>query len=293
MKKLPTIKIFILTFLIALANILIPQTSIADIGGKNSTPAPCITNGNVTAKANSTKNTIKSNYCVPPKSSPVISSISPNSGTTLGGTLINISGSSFAAGATVSMGSGNCTSLEVLSSILISCITPSGSNGSANITLINPDGGVYTLNSGFTYLEPCTTVTYSLVNSNVTKSGAESLANTGNSRLAQIKSSCEQDLVNNLISAQTGIYWIGATQNVSDGSWSWYDGTIFSDLYGQSLFSRFKNWYSTEPNDFTYGIAYGDACAVAAGGNSIFAFGKWYDIPCNAETGYILETGTR
>lgn len=80
-----------------------------------------------------------------------VGSISPNSGTTAGGTTITISGSGFAAGATVSVGGNACASVVVVSSTSITCRTPQGTASTKNVVVSNADGENVTSVSGFSY----------------------------------------------------------------------------------------------------------------------------------------------
>jgi phosphatidylserine/phosphatidylglycerophosphate/cardiolipin synthase-like enzyme len=82
---------------------------------------------------------------------PVVSGISPNSGSTGGGTSVTISGSNFLAGATVSIGGIAATGVTVSSSSSISAITPAHAAGAANVVVMNTDGQSGTLAAGFTY----------------------------------------------------------------------------------------------------------------------------------------------
>ena len=58
-----------------------------------------------------------------------MSSVSPNSGTTAGGTAVTITGTNFAAGATVTFGSTAATNVVVVNSTPITATTPAGSCG--------------------------------------------------------------------------------------------------------------------------------------------------------------------
>jgi len=55
---------------------------------------------------------------------PTVTSVSPNSGSTLGGTAVTITGTNFAAGATVTFGATAATSVVVVSSTSITTTTP-------------------------------------------------------------------------------------------------------------------------------------------------------------------------
>jgi hypothetical protein len=83
---------------------------------------------------------------------PVVSAISPNQGPAAGGTPVTISGSAFQTGAVVRFGSTLATNIVVVSPDTITCTTPPGTAGPANIFITNPDGGNYALPGGFFYV---------------------------------------------------------------------------------------------------------------------------------------------
>ncbi len=88
---------------------------------------------------------------VPP---PTISSVTPSSGPTSGGTSITISGSGFMIGANVFVGGSQATMISVPSSTRITAVTPAHAAGAADIVVINDDDQMGTLASGFTYAAP-------------------------------------------------------------------------------------------------------------------------------------------
>jgi len=82
---------------------------------------------------------------------PTVSSVSPNSGSTAGGTSVTITGANFAAGATVTFGSAAATSVVVVSSTSITARTPAGSAGALTVT-VTVSGQSGSLTNGFTYI---------------------------------------------------------------------------------------------------------------------------------------------
>ena len=70
-------------------------------------------------------------YVVPP----TVSSVSPNSGSTAGGTAVTITGTNFAAGATVTFGATAATNVVVVNSTTITATTPAGSAGAVTVTV--------------------------------------------------------------------------------------------------------------------------------------------------------------
>jgi len=88
---------------------------------------------------------------------PSATSVTPNSGPTVGGTLVALAGSRFTAGATVSFGGIPATSVTVVSSTLITATTPPGTAGPADVLVTSLTSlGVDTTRvaGGFTYVTP-------------------------------------------------------------------------------------------------------------------------------------------
>jgi len=91
-----------------------------------------------------------------------IVSVSPNSGSTSGGTNATISGSAFQSGATVAFGGVAATNVNVVNSTTIVATTPLGPISEqlqVDIVVTNPDGTSATLHPGFTYSVPPLQVT--------------------------------------------------------------------------------------------------------------------------------------
>ena len=82
---------------------------------------------------------------------PTVSSISPTSGTTAGGTPVTITGTNYLAGATVSLGGTAATGVTVVSSTTITATTAAHAAGAVNVVVTNPDAQSGTLNNGYTY----------------------------------------------------------------------------------------------------------------------------------------------
>jgi IPT/TIG domain len=82
---------------------------------------------------------------------PVVTSVSPNSGRTGGGTAVTITGSNFVSGATVKFGGTAAASVSVASSTTITAITPQHRRGTVSVVVTDPDGASGTLAGGFTY----------------------------------------------------------------------------------------------------------------------------------------------
>jgi len=82
---------------------------------------------------------------------PTITSVSPKSGSTVGGTAVTITGTNFATGASVTFGSAAATSISVVNNTTISATTPAGTAGVVSVTVtVNGQNG--SLANGFTYV---------------------------------------------------------------------------------------------------------------------------------------------
>ncbi|MGA9673360.1 MAG: IPT/TIG domain-containing protein [Terracidiphilus sp.] len=108
---------------------------------------------------------------------PTVTSVSPNAGTLAGGTAVTITGTNFAAGATVTFGSTAATNVVVVSSTSITATTPAASAGAVTVTVTNSNGVSGNLASGFTFA-PAPTVTGVSPNSGPT-AGGTSITITG------------------------------------------------------------------------------------------------------------------
>src|SRR5437899_443964 len=84
-------------------------------------------------------------------SAPTVSAISPSSGTSSGGTAVTVTGTGFAAGATVSLGGTAATNVTVVSSTSLTASTAAHAAGVVNVVVTNSDGQSGTLTGGYTY----------------------------------------------------------------------------------------------------------------------------------------------
>jgi hypothetical protein len=92
---------------------------------------------------------------------PTISSISPASGGSTGGTVTTITGSGFLAGATVTFGGTAATNVTVTSGTSISATTPAVAAGAVSVVVTNTDAQSATLASGFTFVNSPTVTSIS------------------------------------------------------------------------------------------------------------------------------------
>ena len=82
---------------------------------------------------------------------PMLSGISPASGTAAGGTAVTITGTGFLAGATVSLGGTPAAGVTVVSSTTITATTPAHAAGAADVVVSNAEQHAGTLPNGYTY----------------------------------------------------------------------------------------------------------------------------------------------
>ncbi|WP_353063325.1 IPT/TIG domain-containing protein [Tunturibacter psychrotolerans] len=100
-------------------------------------------------------------FATPSGPAPTVSSVTPNSGSTAGGTAVTITGTNFVAGATVTFGSTAATSVAVVNATTITATAPAGSAGAATVTVTNSGGQSGSLASAFTYIAPPTVTSVS------------------------------------------------------------------------------------------------------------------------------------
>ena len=82
---------------------------------------------------------------------PTVTSVSPNSGPTAGGTAVTITGTNFATGATVMFGATAATKVVIVGSTSITASTPAGTVGAVTVTVTNPLAQSGSLPNGFTW----------------------------------------------------------------------------------------------------------------------------------------------
>ena len=85
---------------------------------------------------------------------PTVVSVSPSSGLTVGGTLLTVTGAGFLSGASVTVGGAACTGVTVVSATSITCTTPAGAAGAADVVVTNFDTQSGTGTGVFTYVVP-------------------------------------------------------------------------------------------------------------------------------------------
>jgi hypothetical protein len=85
---------------------------------------------------------------------PTVSAIAPNNGSTLGGTAVTITGTSFVSGATVSIGGVAATGVSFGSATTLTATTGAHATGTVNVVVTNPDTQTGTLANGYFYAPP-------------------------------------------------------------------------------------------------------------------------------------------
>ena len=91
----------------------------------------------------------------PPWAGPTISSVSPATGSTAGGTAITITGTSLTGATSVTVGGVAATSVVVVSSTSVTAVTPAGTVGAKSVVVTTPNGTA-TATNAFTYFAPPT-----------------------------------------------------------------------------------------------------------------------------------------
>ena len=83
---------------------------------------------------------------------PSITSISPTYGSTLGNTVLSITGLNFQPGLAVKVGTAMATNVVYINSSLVKALTPAGLPGSVSVSVTNPDATPVVQPNAFTYL---------------------------------------------------------------------------------------------------------------------------------------------
>lgn len=140
--------------------VLIGATACGSVNAVSDSLATCVTGASAAGLQNVQitvmGDTSTLNNAFTYRARPTLVSVSPNSGSTAGGTAITITGTNFAAGTTARFGGTNCTSLVVVNSTTITCNTPARSAGAVNVVISNSDGQISTETVQYTYNAPPT-----------------------------------------------------------------------------------------------------------------------------------------
>jgi alpha-tubulin suppressor-like RCC1 family protein len=106
----------------------------------------------------------------PPPPAPTVASISPNTGSTAGGTSVTLTGTDFTGATGVTIGGVSATSVVVTNATTITCTTPAGTAGTASVLVTTP-GGTNAANTLYTYVAPPPTLASLSPASGVTAGG--------------------------------------------------------------------------------------------------------------------------
>jgi hypothetical protein len=107
----------------------------------------------VTVSVNGQSSTLSPGFTYVTTPPPTITSIAPLSGTTAGGTTVTVTGTNFAAGATLTIGGAAATAVAVASPTSLQAVTPARPLGAADV-VVTVGGQSATLARGFTFVTP-------------------------------------------------------------------------------------------------------------------------------------------
>lgn len=85
---------------------------------------------------------------------PTVTAVSPNTGSTAGGTSVTITGANFVGTPSVVIGGANATGEVFVNSTTLTATTPAHATGLVNVVVTNPDAQSGTLTNGYAYLPP-------------------------------------------------------------------------------------------------------------------------------------------
>lgn len=88
------------------------------------------------------------------RSAPTVTAVAPVSGPTTGGTLLTLTGTGFAPGATITVGGVAATGVVIVAPELARAILPAHAAGVVDVVVTNDDMQAGTLTGGFTYVTP-------------------------------------------------------------------------------------------------------------------------------------------
>jgi len=119
-------------------------------------------------------------YTAASNPAPTVTTVTPNSGSSAGGTTVTIGGTGFLPGTTVTLGGTAATGVTVVSSTSLLVTTPAHSAGPVNVVVTNGEEQSGALSNGYTYFltNPAPTVT-SITPSAGTSNGGTSINVTG------------------------------------------------------------------------------------------------------------------
>lgn len=158
---------------------------------------------------------------------PTVTAISPNAGSTAGGTAVTVTGTGFVSGATVALGGVAANSVVVVNSTTITATTGAHATGTVSVVVTNPDFTAGTLPSGFFYgPSPSSTRLYTITPCRVLDTrntngplGGPALSGGGAQRVFTVTGTCGIPA-----SAQSVSVNLTVTQEAAAGSLAVYPG---------------------------------------------------------------------
>ena len=185
---------------------------------------------------------------------PTVSAIAPTSGSSNGGTAINLTGTGFQSGATVKLGGTAATSVTVVNSTSITANTAAHAAGAVSVVVTNTDGQSGTLTNGYTYTNPAPTVS-SIAPSSGSTSGGTSVTITGTGFLTGATVKIGGTAATNVVVANsTSITATSAAHSAGSGS------VVVTNTDGQS---------GTLASGYTYTNSAATVSAIAPSSGSI------------------------
>ncbi len=120
---------------------------------------------------------------------PAVTSISPSTGSSAGGTFVTVDGSNFGTGTAVLFGTTPAQSVRVVSSSQLQAVTPEQTAGQVAVMVENSDGQVTDVPAGFTYTAAATPTSAQspTVTGDVVVDAGQTVSETGGDDLAAAK----------------------------------------------------------------------------------------------------------
>jgi len=225
---------------------------------------------------------------------PTLTSVSPVSGSTAGGTVITLTGTAFVSGATVRVNNVAATAVTFLSATQVRATTPAGTAGARAVQITNPDGQSATLASGFTYIAPAPAPTLTSVSPSSGPTGGGTVVTLAGANFVSGAT------VRIGATAATGVTFVSATQlraTTPAGSAGGQSVQVTNpDGQAVTLASAFT-YTSSTPGPSLTSVA--PASGPAAGGTAItltgtnFAAGATVTIGGSAATSVVVASATR
>ncbi len=117
------------------------------------TPAGTAGTASVLVAAAGGTNAANTRYTYVTAPAPTVNSVAPTSGSTLGGTLLTVTGTGFTGATSVTVGGAAATGVTVVNATTLTCNTPVGTAGAASVRVTTP-GGINAPNTLYTYVVP-------------------------------------------------------------------------------------------------------------------------------------------